>query len=63
MTAFAHIQGCPVGIVANAGVLFAESAQKAAHFVQLCGQRYVPLLFLQNISGFMVGRASRLTAL
>jgi len=54
---FAHVWGIPVGIVANNGLLFAESARKAAHFVQLCAQRGVPLLFLQNIAGFMVGRA------
>ncbi len=53
---FAHIFGIPVGIVANNGLLFSESAQKAAHFIQLCGQRGTPLLFLQNITGFMVGR-------
>jgi 3-methylcrotonyl-CoA carboxylase beta subunit len=53
---FAHVQGHPVGILANQGVLFAESARKAAHFVQLCDQRGVPLLFLQNVMGFMVGR-------
>ncbi len=53
---FAHIHGHPVGIVANHGVLFSESALKAAHFVELCDQREVPLLFLQNITGFMVGR-------
>ncbi len=53
---FAHIHGHPVGIVANHGILFSESALKAAHFVELCDQRGVPLLFLQNISGFMVGR-------
>jgi 3-methylcrotonyl-CoA carboxylase beta subunit len=46
----------PVGIVANNGVLFSESAQKAAHFVELCSQRKIPLVFLQNITGFMVGR-------
>src|SRR5260370_15870271 len=46
----------PVGIVANNGILFSESAQKGAHFIELCAQRGVPLLFLQNISGFMVGR-------
>ncbi len=57
VTGFAHIHGHPVGIVANAGVLFAESALKGAHFVQLCDQRRIPLLFLQNITGFMVGRA------
>eukprot|EP00931_Biecheleriopsis_adriatica_P049724 TRINITY_DN28770_c0_g4_i1.p1 TRINITY_DN28770_c0_g4~~TRINITY_DN28770_c0_g4_i1.p1 ORF type:complete len:1184 (+),score=242.43 TRINITY_DN28770_c0_g4_i1:24-3554(+) len=54
---FAHIHGYPVGIVANNGILFSESAQKGAHFVQLCGQRKIPLLFLQNITGFMVGKA------
>ncbi|MFQ5399925.1 MAG: carboxyl transferase domain-containing protein [Anaerolineae bacterium] len=53
---FAHIMGIPVGIVANNGLLFSESALKAAHFVQLCGQRGTPLLFLQNITGFMVGK-------
>jgi len=54
---FAHIHGYPVGIVANNGILFSESAQKAAHFIQLCNQRRVPLLFLQNVTGFMVGKA------
>ena len=53
---FAHVKGCPVGIVANNGVLFSESAQKGAHFVELCSQRNIPLVFLQNITGFMVGR-------
>jgi len=53
---FAHVMGIPVGIVANNGLLFSESSQKAAHFIQLCGQRGTPLLFLQNIAGFMVGR-------
>ena len=53
---FAHIHGHPVGILANQGVLFGETARKAAHFVELCDQRGVPLLFLQNITGFMVGR-------
>jgi len=53
---FAHVHGHPVGILANRGVLLAESARKAAHFVQLCDQRGVPLLFLQNVMGFMVGR-------
>ncbi|WP_320179352.1 carboxyl transferase domain-containing protein [Roseovarius pacificus] len=53
---FAHLKGCPVGIVANNGVLFSEAAQKGAHFVELCSQRKIPLLFLQNITGFMVGR-------
>jgi 3-methylcrotonyl-CoA carboxylase beta subunit len=54
--AFAHVWGHPVGIVANNGILFSESALKGAHFVQLCNQRGIPLVFLQNISGFMVGR-------
>eukprot|EP00927_Polykrikos_kofoidii_P017712 TRINITY_DN1808_c0_g1_i2.p1 TRINITY_DN1808_c0_g1~~TRINITY_DN1808_c0_g1_i2.p1 ORF type:complete len:1214 (-),score=204.07 TRINITY_DN1808_c0_g1_i2:136-3777(-) len=54
---FAHIHGYPVGIVANNGILFGESAKKGAHFVQLCSQRGTPLLFLQNITGFMVGKA------
>lgn len=53
---FAHIEGMPVGIVANNGVLFSESALKTAHFVELCDQRGIPLVFLQNITGFMVGR-------
>ncbi len=53
---FAHIEGMPVGIVANNGILFSESAQKGAHFIELCCQRKVPLLFLQNITGFMVGK-------
>jgi 3-methylcrotonyl-CoA carboxylase beta subunit len=48
--------GCPVGIVANNGVLFSEAAQKGAHFIELCSQRRIPLVFLQNITGFMVGR-------
>jgi 3-methylcrotonyl-CoA carboxylase beta subunit len=56
VTGFAHIQGMPVGIVANNGVLFSESALKGAHFVELCSQRGIPLVFLQNITGFMVGR-------
>ena len=53
---FAHINGYPVGIIANNGILFSESALKGAHFVELCGQRRVPLVFLQNITGFMVGK-------
>ncbi|MHA1564334.1 MAG: carboxyl transferase domain-containing protein [Alphaproteobacteria bacterium] len=53
---FARIFGYPVGIVANNGILFGESAQKGAHFVELCGQRKIPLVFLQNITGFMVGK-------
>ncbi|XP_076293424.1 methylcrotonyl-CoA carboxylase subunit 2 [Lasioglossum baleicum] len=56
ITGFARIYGYPVGIVANNGVLFSESALKGAHFVQLCAQRKIPLIFLQNITGFMVGR-------
>ena len=56
VTGFARLHGHPVGIVANNGILFGESALKGAHFVELCDQRAVPLLFLQNISGFMVGR-------
>jgi len=56
VTGFAHILGLPVGIIANNGVLFSESAQKGAHFVELCSQRRIPLVFLQNITGFMVGR-------
>jgi 3-methylcrotonyl-CoA carboxylase beta subunit len=53
---FAHLHGYPIGIVANNGILFSESAVKGAHFVELCAQRRIPLLFLQNITGFMVGR-------
>jgi len=53
---FAHVEGMPVGIIANNGVLFSESAQKGAHFIELCCQRKIPLVFLQNITGFMVGR-------
>ncbi|HEY5873832.1 MAG TPA: carboxyl transferase domain-containing protein, partial [Ilumatobacteraceae bacterium] len=56
VTGFARIWGHPVGIVANNGVLFSESALKGAHFIELCDQRAIPLLFLQNITGFMVGR-------
>ncbi|CAD0183530.1 Methylmalonyl-CoA carboxyltransferase 12S subunit [Ruegeria sp. THAF57] len=56
VTGFAHVKGCPVGIIANNGVLFSEAAQKGAHFVELCSQRKTPLVFLQNITGFMVGR-------
>jgi 3-methylcrotonyl-CoA carboxylase beta subunit len=55
VTGFAHIHGYPVGILANNGILFSESAVKAAHFIELCTQRKIPLLFLQNITGFMVG--------
>ena len=56
VTGFARIWGYPVGIVANNGILFGESAQKGAHFIELCAQRGIPLVFLQNITGFMVGR-------
>ena len=56
VTGFAHICGYPVGIVANNGILFSESALKGAHFVELCAREHIPLLFLQNITGFMVGR-------
>lgn len=56
VTGFAHLHGMPVGVVANDGILFRESALKGAHFIELCDQRRIPLLFLQNISGFMVGR-------
>ena len=56
VTGFAHIHGIPVGIIANNGVLFSESALKGAHFIELCTQRKIPLVFLQNITGFMVGR-------
>ena len=56
VTGFAHIHGYPVGIVANNGILFAESALKGAHFIELCNQRDIPLVFLQNITGFMVGK-------
>ena len=56
VTGFARIWGYPVGIVANNGILFSESAQKGAHFIELCAQRGIPLIFLQNITGFMVGR-------
>ncbi|MEI2741297.1 MAG: carboxyl transferase domain-containing protein [Candidatus Competibacter sp.] len=56
ITGFSQLYGYPVGVVANNGILFSESAQKGAHFIELCGQRGIPLLFLQNITGFMVGR-------
>jgi len=56
VTGFAHIHGYPVGILANNGILFSESALKGTHFIELCCQRGIPLLFLQNITGFMVGR-------
>ena len=56
VTGFAHIFGYPVGIVANNGILFSESSLKATHFIELCAQRGIPLVFLQNITGFMVGQ-------
>src|SRR5690606_15484402 len=56
ITGFASLYGMPVGIIANNGILFSESAQKGAHFIELCCQRNIPLLFIQNITGFMVGR-------
>jgi 3-methylcrotonyl-CoA carboxylase beta subunit len=56
VTGFAHIEGIPIGIIANNGILFSESALKGAHFIELCCQRKIPLVFLQNISGFMVGQ-------
>ncbi len=56
VTGFAHIKGFPVGIIANNGVIFSETALKAAHFIELCTQRKVPLIFLQNITGFIVGK-------
>ena len=56
VTGFAHLHGMPVGILANNGVLFSESALKGAHFIELCTQRRIPLIFLQNITGFMVGK-------
>ncbi|MBP7565854.1 MAG: methylcrotonoyl-CoA carboxylase, partial [Burkholderiaceae bacterium] len=56
VTGFARIEGMPVGIIANNGILFSESALKGAHFIELCCQRNIPLVFLQNITGFMVGR-------
>lgn len=56
VTGFAHLHGQPVGVIANNGVMFSESALKGAHFIELCAQRQIPLLFLQNIAGFMVGK-------
>lgn len=56
VTGFAHLEGYPIGIIANNGVLFGESALKGAHFIELCTERQIPLIFLQNITGFMVGR-------
>jgi 3-methylcrotonyl-CoA carboxylase beta subunit len=58
VTGFAHLHGFPVGILANNGILFSESAQKGAHFIELCCQRKIPIVFLQNITGFMVGKAA-----
>ena len=58
VTGFAHVHGMPVGIVANNGILYSESALKGSHFIQLCCQRKIPLLFFQNITGFMVGKVS-----
>jgi 3-methylcrotonyl-CoA carboxylase beta subunit len=58
VTGFARLYGYPIGIVANNGILFSESALKGAHFVELCSQRKIPLLFLQNITGFMVGKSA-----
>jgi len=57
VTGFAHLEGIPVGVIANNGILYSESALKAAHFIELCCKRQIPLLFLQNISGFIVGRS------
>lgn len=56
VTGFAHIDGMAAGIIANNGVIFSEAAQKGAHFIELCSQRHIPLVFLQNVTGFMVGR-------
>jgi acetyl-CoA carboxylase carboxyltransferase component len=56
VTGFAHINGIPVGVIANNGVLFSESAQKASHFIEVCSQEHIPLVFLQNITGFIVGK-------
>ena len=56
VSGFARIYGKEVGIVSNNGILFSESAQKGANFIEICSQRNIPLLFLQNITGFMVGR-------
>ncbi len=57
VTGFAHLEGIPIGVVANNGILYSESALKAAHFIELCCKRRIPLLFLQNIAGFIVGKA------
>src|SRR5690606_25742079 len=53
---FAHLGGFPIGVIANNGILFSESALKGAHFIQLCDRRGIPIVFLQNIAGFMVGK-------
>ena len=58
VTGFAHLHGFPVGILANNGILFSESSKKGAHFIELCAQRRIPLVFLQNITGFMVGQSA-----
>jgi 3-methylcrotonyl-CoA carboxylase beta subunit len=58
VTGFARIMGQPVGIIGNNGILFTESALKGAHFIELCAQRHIPLIFLQNITGFMVSNLS-----
>ncbi len=58
VTGFAHLHGFPVGVIANNGILFSESAMKGAHFIELCCQRNIPIVFLQNITGFMVGQAA-----
>ena len=58
VTGFAHLHGYPIGILANNGILFSDSAQKGAHFIELCCQRQIPIIFLQNITGFMVGKAA-----
>ena len=63
ITGFARIWGYPIGIVANNGILFSESALKGAHFIELCAQRGIPLLFLQNITGFMVGKKYEATGI
>jgi 3-methylcrotonyl-CoA carboxylase beta subunit len=63
VTGFARIMGQPVGIIGNNGILFTESALKGAHFIELCAQRHIPLIFLQNITGFMVSILSPLVKL
>ena len=57
VTGFSSIKGMPVGIIANNGILFSESSLKGAHFIQLCEQRGIPIVFLQNIAGFIIGKA------